>query len=59
VNWSNLAPTGKATLRIAALISEGFSAAEISSSLGIHPEQISENMAALRCELRHLPKDHR
>jgi hypothetical protein len=34
------------------LISEGFSTAEISSSLGIPKEQINENMAALRWEIR-------
>jgi hypothetical protein len=34
------------------LISAGFSPAEISSSLGIPKEQISEDMAALRWEIR-------
>jgi hypothetical protein len=38
---------------MAALISAGFSPAEVAARLGIPPEQISEDLKALRWELRH------
>jgi hypothetical protein len=41
---------------MARLISEGFSPAEIAASLGIPKEQISEDMKALRWEIRHQAK---
>ena len=57
VNWSSLSPTGKATLRIAALISEGFSQSEVAARLGIPSQQISEDLAVLRWELWQMSVD--
>jgi DNA-binding CsgD family transcriptional regulator len=53
VNWTSLSPTGEATLRIAALISEGFSQAEVAARLGISSQQIAEDLKALCSEIRH------
>ena len=49
-----LVSDGQSDLRIAALISEGFSQAEVAARPGIPSAQISEAMKALRWEIRQL-----
>jgi DNA-directed RNA polymerase specialized sigma24 family protein len=52
IDWTLLTPESKATLRLAALISAGFSPAEAGAVYGLSTKEVKCAMTVLREEIR-------